>query len=128
MFQAIRKNTITPGSGALKEEVEFELSQSADTENSVKQRKGSKQSRKGAQCEQRCGSRTPHLEKRKQIDLARGWEKCPEDRSIDYQRRKDFLDCPVQSHFTDEEMEAQGGWAIHLKSHSSLSVGDQLRK
>lgn len=50
-----------------------------------------------------------HLEKSKQIGLARGGDKYTENRIGDHQKGRGFSGWLVQSHFTDEEMESQRG-------------------
>lgn len=59
-FRRWGENTVTTGLGLLKDKVEFELSQSTETQDSVKQRKGKRKKaiQEGVQCEQRCGDRT----------------------------------------------------------------------
>ena len=83
----------TPVLGGLREEVEFELSQSIDSQDSVKQReKKQESSREEVQCKQRCGSSTrAHLEEAsQQAGLATVGHHCTEDRISNHQKKKRF--------------------------------------
>ena len=60
----MREKVITPGFGVLREEVEFELSQSIDTQDSVKQRKKESNPGKGYSVSKGVGAvHKAHLEK-----------------------------------------------------------------